>query len=364
MIHGGLQIDLKTSQVPMVNNCCLRTDMTATTEKNVWNAKSLLPLRELNKKNQWDQQCWTCQGNELAGITSFRTGMLENFGQQTDLSGPTRLDLMFDIGCNLACRSCGPHSSTYWQRHLKQNNIGFAAPSEQSRADDMIEILQHLDLSNLKMVVFCGGETLLGQGYWRVAEALAELAPSEQITLCFQTNGTQPISERNYKTIEQFHLVKLHISLDGVGDRFEYLRWPASWSQVVENIYRLRDTAPVNVMFLIEETISIFNLYYQTELDHWIQHNYSANRLGDAVTHTKHVAKGTFSLNNLSQEYVTALHGTQWSNLIDPAWQENTASITAMIQEINKFDKIRNQNWRRVFPDVADFYKRFDTAGM
>jgi len=360
MIHGGLQIDLKKSATDVwVNNCCLRTDFQSTTENNVWNSKSLIPLREINSNNQWDPGCWTCQGNELAGMESFRTGMLNKFGVRTNLSGPTRLDLMFDVGCNLACRICNAGSSTFWQRHLKENNIPFNGPLEGSRANDMIEILKKLDLSNLEMVVFCGGETLLGQGYWRVAEALAELAPSEQVTLCFQTNGTQPIDERNHKTIERFQLVKLNISLDGVGERFEYMRWPANWNQVVNNINHLRDTAPVNVMFLIEETISVFNLYYQAELAQWAQHNFNSNRLGDVTNHTRHVAEGIFSLKNLSQEYVDAIANSEIGNLIHPKWQENPESIRHMLQEIDCFDLIRNQDWRKTFPEVAELYSKY-----
>ena len=360
MIHGGLQIDLKMSEnATHISHCCLRGGRNLKkAQGDLWKNTSLIPLRELNKTNQWDSGCWTCQGNEAAGITSFRTGMLEKFGIRQDLSGPQRLDLMFDIGCNLACRTCGPVSSTFWQKHLKLNNIEFAAPSPETRINDMIKILQTLDLSNLEMIVFCGGETLLGQGYWRVAEELAKSADPSKMTLSFQTNGTQPILESNYKTIEKFHLVKLNISLDGIGDKFEYLRWPASWNQVVDNIFKLKDNLPVNTMFLIEETISIFNLYYQHELGKWVKENYNSNRLGDITNHTKHVANGIFALDNITQEYIDNLSPTL-QHLIKPDWQENPSRIRNMIQEIDKFDKIRNQNWHEIFPEVAEFYSRY-----
>jgi sulfatase maturation enzyme AslB (radical SAM superfamily) len=222
-------------------------------------------------------------------------------------------------------------------------------------------MLRTLDLSNLEMVVFCGGETLMGQSYWDVSEAIAELAPhsKEKITLCFQTNGTQPIREKHFKTIEKFHLVKLNISLDGTSERFEYLRWPASWSQVVDNIQNLKQTLPTNVMFLIEETISIFNLYYQNELSDWVAKNYATNRLGDIIDHTRHVATGSFSLESMSEEYVDALKHNSLGKLIKPDWKENPEKIQQMISEIKKFDEIRNQDWCKTFPEVAEFYKRF-----
>jgi sulfatase maturation enzyme AslB (radical SAM superfamily) len=363
MIHGGLQINLKRSKDNThINHCCLRNDLTQVLDfTNLWKNPKLMPLRELNKQNKWDPGCWTCQGNELSGLTSFRTGTLEMFGDKKDLTGPQRLDLMFDIGCNLACRSCGPYSSTYWQKHLTENNIPFNAPSPTSQADKMISILQTLDLSNLQLVVFCGGETLLGSGYWEVAKAIADMMPNscKQLTMSFQTNGTQTIHEKYYKLIERFHLLKLNISLDGVEEQFEYLRWPANWNQVVDNIMYMREKLPVNVMFLIEETMSIFNLFYQDRLNTWASSNFNTNRLGDITNHTRHRANGIFSLDNLSQEYVDSLKNTKLKNLIHPTWKENPSSISVMIKEIQKFDLIRKQDWTKTFPEVAEFYNRY-----
>jgi hypothetical protein len=363
IIHGGLNIILNnTSSVALIKSCCLRHDTYESDPNlNIWNDSRLIKLRDKNNKNEWHSGCWTCQGNEDAGLTSFRTGMLEKFGIRKNLSGPQRLDLTFDISCNLACRTCGPASSTLWQKHLKDNNLPFATTSPISKADEMIAILKTLDLTNLEMIGFYGGETLMGDGYWQVANAIADMVPhaKEKLIISFQTNGTQSIKEKYFNIIEKFHLVKLNISLDGIGERFEYLRWPAKWEQVTDNIVKLRENLPVNVMFLVEETISIFNLYYQNDLDCWIKNNFSVNRLGDKVTHTRHVANGIYSLTNLSQQYVDNLIDNPLQNLINPSWKENPQQIKEMIAEIETFDKIRNQDWKKIFPEVASFYSRY-----
>jgi len=362
IIHGGLHIFFEqNNQSPFVQNCCLRYDSyNIDLNTNAWQDTRLLSLRKLNEENKWDPGCWTCQGNELSNQTSFRTGMLKKFGERKNLSGPQRLDLMFDISCNLACRTCGPDSSTYWQRHLKENSIEFTSISPISRADNMIKVLKTLDLSNLEMVVFCGGETLMGNAYWQVANAIADMCPhaKDKITLCFQTNGTQSVDKKYYNTIEKFQLIKLHISLDGINERFEYLRWPAIWNQVVDNINTLKETLPVNVMFLLEETTSIFNLYYQDELAQWAQNNFSTNRLDDIIDHTKHIASGLYGLHNLTQKYIDNLTPVL-TNLITDNWKENPAEITKMIEEIRKFDAIRKQDFTKIFPEVAEFYSNY-----
>jgi sulfatase maturation enzyme AslB (radical SAM superfamily) len=128
------------------------------------------------------------------------------------------------------------------------------------KKNQVIDALSKLDLSNLRQLVFCGGETLLGQEYWDVAKWLADHVPNakQQLTLCFQTNGTQPVRPENFDIIEKFYLVKLHISLDGIQDRFEYLRWPASWNQVTDNILNLRETLPGNVPCLLWKKPLVF----------------------------------------------------------------------------------------------------------
>jgi sulfatase maturation enzyme AslB (radical SAM superfamily) len=365
MIHGGLNIDLKSDpEEVQVNQCCqeAKTVKLAPTE-TLWNNKKLIELRKLNNQNKWSPTCWSCEGNELSNLNSFRLSMIDKFGERKNLSGPLRIDLLFDTSCNLACRICGPDSSTLWQKHLKENNISF--PEEynaKSRMEDAIRLLKTLDLSNLEILQFCGGETLLGNNYWNVARELVELIPQakEKLTLGFQTNGTQPIDPKYYELIEKFHLVKILISLDGTKERFDYLRWPADWNQVTDNILQLRENLPNNVMFHFEETFCALNLFYHDEVENWIKQNFSANRLGDDTTHAKHIVEHSIlDLSNITQEYRNAIESYDIKNLIPTNWQENPIGINAFIEYIEKFDKIRNQDWTKTFPEVAEFYSRY-----
>jgi hypothetical protein len=364
MIHGGLEVNFKGSIIT-AQHCCLRNPkFPVNIATNFWDSNRFSLLRENNKSNNWDTGCSNCQRLENSGQISMRQGMNNGLGihGKTDLLGPARIDLMFDISCNLACRSCGTGSSTFWQKHLKDHGE-WTKPIESPQSyNNVILALSKLDLSNLRMLVFCGGETLLGQAYWEVVKWLADNVPNakQQLTLCFQTNGTQPIALRNYDLIDRFHLIKLHISLDGVDKRFEYLRWPAEWNQVVDNILQIKQTAPSNVMFLVEETISIFNLWYTNELSQWAKDNFQTNREGDVINHTKHQAGGIFSLATCSQEYVSAISNqVSLANLIPSSWQEDAVCINNMISEIKKFDNFRNQSFKKTFPEVAEFYSRF-----
>lgn len=361
MIHGGLTIDLHSDGIIEYRHCCLIPGNRFQTDDinfDFFNSEELVPLRKKNLENIWDKKCDTCRLNEQSGYASFRTGMIDGLGRNYNLTGPTRLDLQFDLSCNLACRICGPASSTFWQKHLEENNLPVPVHKfRKSRADEMIHILSRMDLSNLKMVVFCGGETLLGTSYWQVTEYLAEVAPN--ITLCFQTNGTQDIKEKYYELIEKFDLVKLHISIDGVKEKFEYQRWPASWNQVTDNIFKIKENAPVNTMFLLEETLNIYNVLYQDELTDWYNNNFTTNRLGDPINHSKHLCNREFGLNNITQEYYDLLKAKNLHSLVPQDWQEKPTDVRNLVEQIKCFDKIRNQDFTKTFPEVAECYARY-----
>jgi sulfatase maturation enzyme AslB (radical SAM superfamily) len=366
MIQGGLNLNLK-GPVPLAQHCCLRSDLfPIDIAQNFWKDERFYTLRKINSQSQWDPGCFNCKQLEHSDLLSFRQGMNQGLKiqGQTELTGPARIDLMFSISCNLACRSCGAHSSTFWQKHLDENNLSnpwALTVNNNDNKDRVISALEQLDLSNLRQLVFCGGETLLGQEYWDVAEWLVNNVANadKNLTLCFQTNGTQPILPRNYNIINKCHLVKLHISLDGIEQQFEYLRWPAKWNQVVDNILLLRQTLPSNVMFVVEETVSIFNLAYLNNLETWIKQNFVSNREGDVINHSRHLALGSFSIKNCSKEYVSAMQNTSYSNLISANWEESPDSIKQMINTIKQFDTLRNESFEKIFPEVAEFYSRF-----
>jgi hypothetical protein len=112
-------------------------------------------------------------------------------------------------------------------------------------------------------------------------------------------------------------------------------------------------------MFLVEETISIFNLLYTKELTQWVQTHFVTNREGDVINHTKHLAAGDFSLANCSAEYVAAMSARGDKTLIPPDWTENEKKIKRMIALIKTADQLRSQSFEKTFPELAEFYYRF-----
>ena len=364
MIHNGLNIDYRaTDRTLRFNHCCLSTTPHSTnTNTNIWSSDFFVSLREKNNQGVWDDGCWECKHLEKSGNNSFRLSMIDKFGIKENVSGPRRIDLLFDRSCNLACRICGPNSSTLWQQELKQLNYYDIKYSNDSTANDIIDVLSTLDLSNLEMVQFCGGETLLGNTYWKVAQYIADTVPNvdKQLTIGFQTNGTQPIDSKYYDLIEKFHLVKILVSIDGIKERFNYLRWPGNWNQVSDNILNLKEVLPVNVMFVVQETLCNFNLFYSEEVSNWLKTNFNKNRLGDIINHSKQLAMHDYlGIDVITEEYANAISNRDVFNMLPPNWTENPIKIKKMLEQTAIFDEKRGQNWRDVFPEIAEYYSRY-----
>ena len=364
MIHGGLNINLKNQTTQLAyNQCCLSTSNLNSIQNSQipWNGNFLTQIRQKNLREEWLDECWQCKRQEQQGEKSFRLSMIEKFGSNQKVSGPLRIDLLFDRNCNLACTTCGPHSSTMWTKHLVDNGVPAIVFNDVDTTATILKSLNSLDLSNLGMVQFCGGETLLGNNYWKAAQEISKLVPDpKNIELGFQTNGTQTINNKWFDLISQFGQVKLMISIDGINDKFDYTRWPANWNQVADNLFDLREKLPSNVMFFVQETTSCLNLFYYGEVKSWVDKNFNANREGDLVDHTTQMAMHQYlHVENITQSYYDDIQRKNLGFFVGPSWKESPHKIKRLLTELDKLDNWRNLNWKKTFPEVAEFYKDY-----
>jgi glutamate-1-semialdehyde 2,1-aminomutase len=94
-------------------------------------------------------------------------------------------------------------------------------------------------VDTLERLYFTGGEPLINE---RVADILGYLVDSgaaDHIHLELSTNCTS-VDAKYIERIKKFRRVELLLSLDGVGEVYEYIRYPARWSTVEANIRKLK----------------------------------------------------------------------------------------------------------------------------
>ena len=80
---------------------------------------------------------------------------------------------------------------------------------------------------------------------------------AKDIELIFTTNGT---IYKNIDVLKKFKKVTINISVDGICEQFEYLRYPAKWSKVYKNIQKFFKEEDFNLTFVL--TVSSINIYY------------------------------------------------------------------------------------------------------
>ena len=90
---------------------------------------------------------------------------------------------------------------------------------------------------------------------------------ADKITLRYNTNGTL-ISEKFIELWSKFRKVKVGFSLDGMGDRVHYIRYPLDWNIVEQNL-QLLDTAPDNIQTNIAFAVQILNIKHVPEFIKW-----------------------------------------------------------------------------------------------
>jgi MoaA/NifB/PqqE/SkfB family radical SAM enzyme len=159
-------------------------------------------------------------------------------------------------------------------------------------------------------VIICGGEPMLN---FSSQTMLENLKSDQNVRVHF--NGTVMPRQSFMDQSARFEKIQYCFSIDGVGRRFEYLRWPAEWDQVVKNILWLVETAPDNVRFSVNITISQLNLHYQNEIVDWVNQTIPHNRNGKE----------------------TVITYNQEGNVLRQNYLDN-------------LDKKRNLNWRELFP--------------
>jgi MoaA/NifB/PqqE/SkfB family radical SAM enzyme len=194
------------------------------------------------------------------------------------------LDLKLGNICNLKCRICGSwSSSTFATEEL--NNLSANIDRKTNHHYQMLrqgawprenlsfwaEIDQVVD--QIEYIEFTGGEPFMIQEHFNMLQGLVDRGLAGRIEIHYNTNGTQ-YPEGAEKIWSHFKLVEIAFSIDDVGERFEYQRSNAVWSEVAANIARFRQLRDqhANIRLQVCSTVNVFNVYYLEELAQW---NYS-----------------------------------------------------------------------------------------
>jgi MoaA/NifB/PqqE/SkfB family radical SAM enzyme len=213
-------------------------------------------IRNATLNEEWHSGCSSCKNNN-----NKNSHRLQYFGHRDtqlvidNISAVYSIEIALSNTCNLACITCNEKSSTRW---ASENARMSGLEGLKSRKPELSYIF-NLDIwKNVKTLKLYGGEPMYIKETPVILNWLIDHGIAENIMLEFYTNGTV-YNESIANLLSKFKSVRIGFSVDGVKDRYEVIRWPAIWSELVENFKKI-STLP-NVESHIIYTYSILNAY-------------------------------------------------------------------------------------------------------
>jgi sulfatase maturation enzyme AslB (radical SAM superfamily) len=313
----------------------------------------------ISKIKHWVPECNPCRQIEESGSWGSQSPRLASFNKIPDGTIPDNvpgwIELTIDTTCNAACIMCGPWHSTTWRK--QEIKFGFRHKDQLPEPVDpeiWFDIIkQRFPLNYVRSVSFMGGEPFQSSIPLIFLENIKKTQGTlANIEIKFSTNGSVPPAPELLSMLSECRGVIFNISLDGVGSRFEYLRYPLTWKKVESNIAYLKTLKIPIVNFQLVCTVNAFNVYYYDELEHWAQLMFSDTRIPMSIKPNKSIGvialvQTPMSLRHaiFSKFGVTHPVSKLLSNL-------PVESVIPGINHLDRLDTHRKIFWREVFPDI------------
>lgn len=230
-----------------------------------WNDEAMQEVRRKMLNGEQIEGCEGCYHSESIGAASHRGFMNQwkDFKPDVMKGNETGIPLTFDLRlnniCNLQCRMCGPYASSQHDKQLKKTPelSRFMVPAVKPEQPAII------NLSKAREVRLLGGEpTLQPEAY----DILNQLDGDVEI---FITSNLTNLNSRFMDLLKKFKKVRIHWSIDGIENTYEYIRHPARWKTIEKNLKLFRKEFP-NIDDRIHVCVTTYNVF-----DFWEVSNYA-----------------------------------------------------------------------------------------
>jgi len=245
------------------------------TLEGIWNNDAMKRIRQQILNGERPPECAPCFNLEDQGVESLRQRHINGVIPEARIKlYPNAVDTMredytmpFEIPtieiklnnlCNLKCRMCNPLDSTSWNDweqvekfYKKEDNflvqkIDTLSLKTKPFLDSFVDTdnwwasFEKL-LPYFRRVEFAGGEPLMDPTHYKILDMLASYG--DNIEIKYATNLTT-LGINKGRTIydywSKFKSVAVNVSIDGIGDSYEYIRGNANWNELVDNIKRIQ----------------------------------------------------------------------------------------------------------------------------
>lgn len=222
---------------------------------------------------RWAPGCNYCKKQEDAGGISRRIGINKLYKDKNIFDGLQGFSLRYGTLCNSTCVICDETRSSAWASKLLMagHSVNEKFIFKKSLLPDLKTLLKDIDTSKITHIDFHGGEPLLNSYPWDTLE----LCDLSNLSIKINTNGTVwPNSMIEFKKCKSTEII---FSIDDINDRLEFLRPPAKFGDVVNNI---QNSKAMGFKTSCTYTLSSLNIYYLPEFLLWGLKNFGVNLYG------------------------------------------------------------------------------------
>jgi MoaA/NifB/PqqE/SkfB family radical SAM enzyme len=282
------------------------------------------------------------------------------------------LDLKLGNICNLKCRICGSWSSSQFAteelnqlpRDKQKKSHAYTMLRAGAWPRDNPQFWDQIDsvVDDIRYIEFTGGEPFMIAEHFRMLQGIVDRGIAGQVEIHYNTNGTQ-YPEQAEHIWKHFKTVEIAFSIDDVGERFEYQRSNAIWTDVCANLDRFRDLKEIypNIQLQVCTTVNVFNVRYLGDVAAWLEHNQDSfdfvywNMMHDAwyfsIACLPDTAKAAIS-NYLDS--IETCYRSEFDRIRD--FMNSGASTDGFMtrMKIADLDRKRGQNLTDVAPEFAE----------
>jgi MoaA/NifB/PqqE/SkfB family radical SAM enzyme len=313
----------------------------------------------ISQITDWVPECGACKQIEDSGVYGNRSPRLRSFEEIPDGSIPDNvpgwMELTIDITCNAACVMCGPLHSTTW---IKQE-IKFGIKTKHD-LPDMVDPFVWLDkiksiftLKYVKSVSFLGGEPFESPIPLEFLKLLKQEHGSlAEVEVHFQTNGSLKPELELIDLMRECKRIKFNMSLDGVGPRLEYIRYPLQWYRIENTLAYMKSLNLPNIKFFILATLTPLNAYYYNELEAWAAEH--IGELGKPIWPNRAIGKADLNQTpQLLRQVIIDKFGID--HPVGKMFSNLDHTMQSCIPYFDNLDRNRKTNWRETFPEIVKY---------
>ncbi len=373
--------------------CCRSEKVSSVQETSaidLWNSDKYKKIRRQLLDSEKPEECKSCWSMEEVGTRSMRQRAFKSHWfdyfpllKDVDIDGavpflPKSIELKLSNLCNLRCRMCHPIDSSSWVKDwplvedlMKKHNYEIYRTAKKQNISKNPFVSAFKDgkkwwqdfekiVDSLEIVKFVGGEPLMDPLHYKVLELLKRRA--SEIKLDYSSNLTS-LSFKGISILDYwktFKSVWLFVSVDGIGDLYDYIRTGARFSKVETNLNRIfQDQSVCFEEIGVICTIQVYNTFQLPKImDYYSRKGiyFHSNR----VTYPAFLNSQVLPKNLKSQATKSLLEYREKLYREKPFENRIIENLNHHIQD--HLNHMNGKDCSYLLPDLVDYTKRIDQS--